>query len=475
MSRIDANILNEITRRVDRNRNNSIESTEGRVLGSVGNRNGVNGTRETSDAMAQGQAALYGFQLDQLDADAIAGMLSGGDAWVSKEDVFISDQARARIDGSAGGAIDGRVSKSELSSALTRGGLAVSADGIMLSSEAQSRFSGRPTPPSSDRPTPPSTGRPTPPSTGRPTPPAADRPTPPSVDPGRPVPPAVHNPRYYWQPEFPIILPSDKRPLPKIALPPAPAPARKVELGEVSNDVVQLLTGYERLRTKKKSLGFITNFSELNYNDAKAALAKGETIYLAPDGGAHLNKDVYKPVSKLADLQPLLPGLRTQKQGELQAAENQAYQGRVRQWNESDIQRRQSNLPSFNSIYDTNTLSLNNFIVSQGGRSFNRNLITAMNIYNQNSTKREIAERWHQNPDMSTPEFNRMANSVLTQKIANLGWQASYMGDPESYLGSIPVPGLRYPDTQEDIDYNVETIRRVASELPILLNSAVND
>ncbi len=467
MSRIDASILNDIARRVDRNKNNTIESTEGRVAGSVGNRNGFNGTRETSDAMAQGQAALYGFQLSQLDADAVADQLSGGDAWISKEDVFVSDQARAQIDGQAGGALDNKISKKELSSALTRGGLAVSGDGIMLSSEAQSRFAGRPTPPSTERPTPPATGRPTPPSTGRP--------TPPSIDPGRPVPPAVHEPRYYWQPEFPIILPSDKRPLPKIALPPAPAPARKVELSEVSNDAVQLLTGYERLRTKKKSLGFMTTFPELKHDEAKSALAKGETIYLAPDGGAHLNKDVYKPVSKLSELEPLLPGLRSQKQGELQASENAAYQSRVRTWNETDISRRQSNLPSFNSIYDTNTLSLNNLIVSQGGRSFNRNLITAMNIYNQSSTKREIAERWHQNPDMSTAEFNRMANSVLTQKVANLGWQASYMGDPESYLGSIPVPGLRYPDTQEDVDYNVETIRRVASELPMLLNSAVND
>ncbi|HEY9855137.1 MAG TPA: hypothetical protein V6D05_05315, partial [Stenomitos sp.] len=309
----------------------------------------------------------------------------------------------------------------------------------------------------------------------RPTPPSTDRPTPPSVDPGRPVPPAVHEPRYYWQPQFPIILPSDKRPLPKIELPPAPAPARQVGLNEVSTDVVQLLTDDQRLRTKKKSLGFITNFSELKYDEAKSALSKGETIYLAPDGGAHLNKDVYKPVKSVDELKPMLPDLRTKKQGELQQAENQAYQGRVRNWNESDIQRRQDNLPSFNSLYDTNTLSLNNYIVSQGGKSFNRNLITAMNIYNQPSTRREIAEKWHQTPDMGTAEFNRMANSVITRQVQNLAWQADYMGDPENYLGSIPVPGLRYPDTQEDIDYNVDTIRRVASELPILLNSAVND
>ncbi|MNY13843.1 hypothetical protein D3C86_1469970 [compost metagenome] len=98
-----------------------------------------------------------------------------------------------------------------------------------------------------------------------------------------------------------------------------------------------------------------------------------------------------------------------------------------------------------------------------------------MNVYNQPATKREIAEKWHDSPEMSTAEFNRMANSVVTQKIARLGWNAEYMGDYGTYLGSNPVPGLRYPDTQEDVDYNADAIRKVAQQLPFLLNDAVND
>ncbi|HEY9854366.1 MAG TPA: hypothetical protein V6D05_01425, partial [Stenomitos sp.] len=321
------------------------------------------------------------------------------------------------------------------------------------------------------RPTPPSTGgydRPTPPSTG-----GSDRPIPPSTGGyDRPTPPPVHEPRYYWQPEFPIILPSNPQPVPKIELPPTPAPARKVDLSEVSTDVVDLLADYGRLRDKKKTL-FITNHPKLDATEAKDKLAKGESIYLAPDGGMHKDS-TYKEIKSAKELDSLLPSVREQKRSDLQATENQAYDRRVDAWVEQDVQRRISNMPAFNSIYDTNRLSLNNYIVSDGGRSFNRNLITAMNVYNQPSTQREIATRWHNNPDMGTSEFNRMANSVISDKISRLYWQADYMGDYGTYLGSNPVPGLRYPDTQEDVDYNADVIRRVASEVPFLLNSAVN-
>ncbi|MBO9541050.1 hypothetical protein J7643_10720 [bacterium] len=351
--------------------------------------------------------------------------------------------------------------------------------------------SGRPTPPAANdgdyRPTPPSTGgssRPTPPSTGgssRPTPPStggSTRPTPPSGrDDGysdRPTPPPVHEPRYYWQPTFPVILPSDPKPVPKIALPPAPVPARKVDLSEVSNDPVDLLAGYGRLREEKKRLVGKT-YPKLDAGEAKLALSSGKTIFLAKDDGAHpFSKDAYKPVKSEDELKPLLPSVRAQKQQDMQTSENRAYQGRVDAWVNEDVNRRINNLPAFNSVYDTNRLSLTNYMVTEGGRSFNRNLITAMNIYNQPGTKREIAEKWHDSPEMSTAEFNRMANSVVTQKIARLGWNAEYMGDYGSYLGTNPVPGLRYPDTQEDVDYNVDAIRRVSQQLPFLLNDAVN-
>ncbi|MBM3270648.1 MAG: hypothetical protein FJZ01_23695, partial [Candidatus Sericytochromatia bacterium] len=165
--RISRSILSDLTRRVDKDNNNRIETNEGRVKGRVGNDNGIAGVQETADAISDGSAALYGFQLRQTDADAVADQLAGGNTWISKDDLNISDSARDLIDGQGGGARDGRISRKEMAAALVRGGLAFNADGITLSSEVRVG-SGRPTPPptgSSDRPTPPptSSGRPTPP------------------------------------------------------------------------------------------------------------------------------------------------------------------------------------------------------------------------------------------------------------------------------------------------------------------------
>lgn len=305
----------------------------------------------------------------------------------------------------------------------------------------------------------------------------SDRLTPPAVNPtqdyGRPTPPAVHVPRYYWQPKFPVYMPTQHQELPYIAIPPAPAPARKVSLDEVSKDPVALLGEKQRLREEKKRL-MMTTYPEISAATASARLASGQKIFLAPDGGAHINKNVYKPITSVSALDPLLPQLRAQKLGELQDAENRSYNARVDNWVNEDLSRRMSALPPFNSVFNTDRLAMMNMIVREDGRSFNRNMITAMNVYNQTSVQREIAQKWHDNPDMSTVEFNRMAASVVSRTVSNLYWQSDYMGDMGTYLGTNPVPGLRYPDTQEDVDYNASVIRRVASELPMLLNNSVN-
>jgi hypothetical protein len=305
----------------------------------------------------------------------------------------------------------------------------------------------------------------------RPVPPPVDNPVPPPVD--RPVPPPVHVPRYYWQPTFPVILRNDPQPLPQIQLPPAPAPARQVGPSEVSNDVVDLLAGYGRLR-KESGFLFWKTHPKIGAQEAKQDLANGQTIFLGPDGGTHLDSKAYKPINSLNQLQPMLPDLQNQKLNDLQNQENQAAQQRVNQWNETDIQNRINALPTFNSVYNMDVLNSENFMVSAGDRSFNRNLITAMNVYNQGGVKREIAENWHQNPAMSTADFNQMANRVISSHVSNLFWDASYQGDYGTYLGTNPVPGLRYPDTQEDVDYNTQVIQRVATQLPFLLNGAVN-
>lgn len=186
---IPTHILSDLLPKLDRNRNRLLDPSEAGVSGRVGNGNGFNGFAETAEALASGRAALKDFQLAAPDADEVANRLAGGDAWVSKEDVYISDAARSRIDG-FGGAADGRVSRTELSGAFQRQGFAIHRDGIFLSREVEDRFrSERPTPPPVDRPTPPPIGRPTPPAADRPTPPPVGRPTPPSAD--RPTPPPI--------------------------------------------------------------------------------------------------------------------------------------------------------------------------------------------------------------------------------------------------------------------------------------------
>jgi len=337
----------------------------------------------------------------------------------------------------------------------------------------------RPAPPAASRPTPPAASRPTPPAAGgelRPVPPSANRPTPPAVDDGydRPVPPAVHVPRYYWQPSFPVVPLTNPRPLPHIELPPAPAGARKLELDEVSNDTVGLLGEFGRLRDQKKTL-FVTTHPKLTGDEAKTALKSGKTIYLAPDDGPHLSSDKFKPITKAEQLDPLRDEVRNTKLGQLQKSENRAADARRSAWLEGDLQTRLNALPAFNSVYDTNRLALTNYMVTEGGKQFNRNMITAMNVYNQSDVRREIATNWQARPDMGTAEFNRMANRVVSTHVQNLYWRSDYMGDWGTYLGSNPVPGLRYPDTQEDIDYNSNAIKRVASELPLLLNNSVLD
>lgn len=202
---LTGDVMEFLARKADRDGNGVIEDHEARVVGKVGNRNGVNGTAETARALNAGEAMIYGFQLAKDWAEAIAQKLAGDDPWVSREDFDISDAARERLDAND----DRRISANELAAGLQRGGLGMNGKAIVTSDEARERFS-RPTPPApgGDRPTPPSptgdrptpprpgTDRPTPPSPGgdRPTPPrpGVDRPTPPRPDNDRPVPPPAY-------------------------------------------------------------------------------------------------------------------------------------------------------------------------------------------------------------------------------------------------------------------------------------------
>ena len=516
--RISGSILSDLTRRVDKDNNNRIETNEGRVKGRVGNENGIAGVQETASSISDGSAVLYGFQLKATDAEAVADQLAGGNTWISKDDLNLSTAARDQIDGQGGGARDNRISKKEMAAALMRGGLAFNRDGITLSSEVRiadrptppGGNSGRPTPPpvgGSDRPTPPggNSGRPTPPpvggsdrptppggNSGRPTPPPVsggnDRPTPPGVD---PAPPRPHTPRYYWMPQWPQLMPTEKREIARIPLPPqpqagpAPAAARKVDPSEIQLDTYQLLAEKGRLRSRETRMFFFTVHPVLSAGDAKARQAAGKPVYVGPDSGWH-GKGSYQEVTGEKGLDSYSAEAKGQKLNEMQAAEDRAYQGRVdtwrsnhanavSNWRNTDISHRQGALPQFNNIYDTNRLMFNNYMVSVGGKEFNRNLITATNVYNQPETRKEIARRWHEKPEMGTAEFNHMANEVISKKISDLGWNAQYQGDWGTYLGTNPVPGLRYPDTDEDVNWNARVIREVAGEVPMLLGGSILD
>jgi hypothetical protein len=187
---IDRSILSDLTRRLDRNLNNRLESNEARVRGWVGNQNGVVGTAEAADSVERGEAVIDRFSLAPYDAAQVAKRMSRNDGWISKDDLFISAAARSRMDGNGIGTRDGRISEDEMTLGLTRGDLAITRDGIFLSSEISA-----PSRPGSDRPLPPPTGgRPLPPPINdRPLPPPInDRPLPPPTG-GRPLPPPIND------------------------------------------------------------------------------------------------------------------------------------------------------------------------------------------------------------------------------------------------------------------------------------------
>ena len=172
----------------------------------------------------------------------------------------------------------------------------------------------------------------------------------------------------------------------------------------------------------------------------------------------------------------MLPELRNTKLGEVQSNVNMAAANNLTAWNEQDISNRQNSLPAFNSLYNMEQLNLNDYMVSGGGsgKSVNRLLITAMNLYAQPDTRRAIAQHWHDNPNMSKQEFAQMANSVVMDSARNLAWNAGFSGDWDTYLGQNPVPGLRYPDTDEDVAYNQRAIQDVAQKLNFTLPTAVS-
>ena len=125
-----------ISRAMDTNRNNRIDTNEANVSGSaqsqIGNANGVVGTREFAKSLESGDIFLNA--LSPATADKVADYFSKhnenfdrpvaewiSDAWVSKADFTFSDDNKAQIDRNG----DNKVSAKELATALTSGALSI--------------------------------------------------------------------------------------------------------------------------------------------------------------------------------------------------------------------------------------------------------------------------------------------------------------------------------------------------------------
>lgn len=139
MSGLSLNLdqLKVMTRSLDVNSNHRIDESElgfqsFRALREAsrdasGYANDVVGTTELAKALMQDRVVLK--NLPVAVADRIANALSGGDAWISKEDLDLSGTLRARIDSNG----DNRISRQEFSNALQDGTIEIGS-AIRLSS-----------------------------------------------------------------------------------------------------------------------------------------------------------------------------------------------------------------------------------------------------------------------------------------------------------------------------------------------------
>ncbi|HEY9721499.1 MAG TPA: hypothetical protein V6D47_05770 [Oscillatoriaceae cyanobacterium] len=239
------NVISAVTRGADYNWNGYLDSNEATVSGSVDNSYRDVSVSSATNAIDAGNASIKDFQLDASTAKSVAQQMANYDAWVSKDDLYLSPAARSYVDGMAGGAEDNRISVSEMTAALERGGLALTRDGLYRDYEVGGYD---PAPPPVDPnppydPTPPYVD-PNPPYD--PTPPYVDPnppyvPAPPPVDPNPPYvptppsvnpdPPSGHTPPPV-DPRPPVLTPKPThkpapKPAPKPTHKPAPKPTHK--------------------------------------------------------------------------------------------------------------------------------------------------------------------------------------------------------------------------------------------------------
>ena len=129
---LNSNDFQAIARAMDQNKNNRIDPSEATISftaqNKIGNSNGIAGTKELSDALSKGEVFIGNLKPEIVDrvADyfskrpANAGKMPEqwqNDGWISREDLTMNDNLRARIDVNA----DNKVSKKEFSDAIMKG------------------------------------------------------------------------------------------------------------------------------------------------------------------------------------------------------------------------------------------------------------------------------------------------------------------------------------------------------------------
>ncbi|PIQ29154.1 hypothetical protein COW36_17815 [bacterium (Candidatus Blackallbacteria) CG17_big_fil_post_rev_8_21_14_2_50_48_46] len=125
-----------VTRAMDSNRNNRIDRNEATISynahRNIGNSNGVAGTRELANSLAEGDVYLN--NINPETADKIAAYFSKrnenfdrpvsqwvSDAWISKDDLELPYDVKDRIDRNG----DNRISTREFANALSSGSLTI--------------------------------------------------------------------------------------------------------------------------------------------------------------------------------------------------------------------------------------------------------------------------------------------------------------------------------------------------------------
>jgi hypothetical protein len=243
-------------------------------------------------------------------------------------------------------------------------------------------------------------------------------------------------------------------------------------------DAVAELSRLGRLRERKAHFMkwlFGYGFPKIEAVTARTMLSNGQVVYLAPDASRIHFARTYQAQASTAALDALLPIL----QQDAMTAAGQAAR-------EADIAERANVLPAFNTTYDIYKLLYLEAVAdgySYYGQPVHRGLVTAANLYALPSVRRAIATYWEDHPRCTAAEFRSATNRALADKFRTIASSAGSLAEmPSVYADARIIPGLREPRAivqndryahDEDVRYNLQVIRTIAYNTPLMLSSAL--